>query len=48
MAVLGPVCFGDDSMARIEGRGSIVFVCKNGELRSFSDIYYIPRLTTNM
>lgn len=47
-AVLGTVRFGDDSVARIEGRGTVVFVCKNGELRSFSDVYYIPQLTTNI
>jgi hypothetical protein len=29
--VLGTVRFSDDSVARIEGRGTVVFVCKNGE-----------------
>jgi hypothetical protein len=29
--VLDTVCFGDDSVARIEGRGTVVFVCKNSE-----------------
>lgn len=47
-AVYGSVRFGDDSMARIEGRGTVTFVCKNGELRSFSGVYFIPRLTTNI
>ncbi|CAA7392031.1 unnamed protein product [Spirodela intermedia] len=47
-AVLGTVRFGDDSVARIEGRGAIVFLCKNGEHRSFAGVYYIPRLTTNI
>jgi hypothetical protein len=46
--VLGTVYFGDDSVARIEGRGTIVFVCKNGESRSFGGVYFIPRLTTNI
>ncbi|XP_062232774.1 uncharacterized protein LOC133930085 [Phragmites australis] len=46
--VRGTVRFGDDSMARIEGRGTIVFECKNGELRSFAGVYFIPRLTTNI
>ncbi|CAA6674891.1 unnamed protein product [Spirodela intermedia] len=46
--VLGTVRFGDDSVARIEGRGAIVFLCKNGEHRSFAGVYYIPRLTTNI
>ncbi|CAA7409286.1 unnamed protein product [Spirodela intermedia] len=46
--VLGTVRFGDDSVARIEGRGAIVFLCKNGEHRSVAGVYYIPRLTTNI
>jgi hypothetical protein len=29
--VLGTVRFGDDSVAQIEGRETVVFVCKNGE-----------------
>jgi hypothetical protein len=48
MAVLGTVHFGDDSVARIEGHGTVVFVCKNGESRSFDGVYFIPRLTTNI
>jgi hypothetical protein len=35
-------------MARIKGRGSILFLCKNGEHQSFDDVYYIPWLTTNI
>jgi hypothetical protein len=46
--VLGTVYFGDDSVARIEGHGTIMFVCKNGESRSFGGVYFIPRLTTNI
>jgi hypothetical protein len=48
MAVLGTVHFGDDSMALIEGRGTVVFVCKNDRSRSFDMVYFIPRLTTNI
>ena len=40
--------FADNSVARIEGKGAIVFLCKNGEHRSFLGAYYIPRLTTNI
>ena len=47
-AVCGTVRFGDDSVARIEGCGTVVFTCKNGEHRSFSGVYYIPRLRTNI
>jgi hypothetical protein len=31
--VLGTVRFGDDSVARMEGRRTVVFVCKNSESR---------------
>jgi hypothetical protein len=47
-AVLGTVHFGDDSVARIEGHKTVVFMCKNGESRSFNGVYFIPRLTTNI
>jgi hypothetical protein len=46
--MLGIVCFSDDSVAQIECCGTIVFVCKNGESRSFNGVYFIPRLTTNI
>jgi hypothetical protein len=26
----------------------VLFLCKNGEHQSFDDIYYIPRLTSNI
>jgi hypothetical protein len=48
MAVLGTVCFNDNSVARIEGRRTIVFMCKNGESRSFDGVYFIPHLMTNI
>jgi hypothetical protein len=46
--VLSTVHFGDDSVARIKGRGTIVFMCKNDESRSFDGVYFIPRLMTNI
>lgn len=46
--VLGSVRFGDDSMARIEGRGTVVLECKNGEPKSLEGVYYILQLTTNI
>ena len=46
--VVATVHFGDDSVARIEGKGAIVFLCKNGAHRYFAGAYYIPRLTTNI
>jgi hypothetical protein len=48
MTVLGTVHFGDDSMVRIEGPSTVVFVCKNHEFWSFDGVYFIPRLTTNI
>jgi hypothetical protein len=46
--VRGTVRFGDDSAAEIEGRGKVEFVCKNGELRRFDGVYFIPTLTANI
>jgi hypothetical protein len=46
--VRGTVQFGDDSAVEIEGRGMVEFVCKNGELRRFDGVYFIPILTTNI
>jgi hypothetical protein len=48
MAVLDTVRFSNDSVARIEGHRTIVFVCKNSESRSFDRVYFIPRLITNI
>jgi hypothetical protein len=47
-AVRGSVSFGDGSVASIEGCGTVLFNCKNGEHRSFAGVYYIPRLTSNI
>jgi hypothetical protein len=47
-AVLTTVCFCDDLVAWIEGRETVLFVCKNGESSSFNGVYFIPRLTTNI
>jgi hypothetical protein len=47
-AVLDTVHFSDDSVAWIEGRGTVVFMCKNGKSRSFDGVYFIPHLTTNI
>ncbi|XP_076947543.1 uncharacterized protein LOC143619520 [Bidens hawaiensis] len=44
----GLVKFGDGSTIKIEGKGSIVFDCKNGEQRVFNDVYYIPKLCSNI
>jgi hypothetical protein len=35
-------------MTEIEGKGVVEFLCKNGERCSFTGVYFIPRLTTNI
>ncbi|KAI4370868.1 hypothetical protein MLD38_019168 [Melastoma candidum] len=46
--VRGTVRFGDGSVVAIEGRGTIIFKCKNGEHRPLFGVYYIPKLTANI
>jgi hypothetical protein len=46
--ITGSVQFGDGSTARIEGSGVVLLSCKNGEHRSLSNVYYLPRLTANI
>jgi hypothetical protein len=46
--VMGTVSFGDRSMAKIEGRGMILFVGKDGSHRLLTRVYFIPRLTSNI
>lgn len=40
--VVGTVKFGDGSVVEIQGRGAVVFKCKNGDHRSLEAVYYIP------
>ncbi|WVZ96386.1 hypothetical protein U9M48_042031 [Paspalum notatum var. saurae] len=44
----GTVRFGDNSVIRIAGCGSILYECKNGEHRALNNVYYLPRLTANI
>ncbi|GKB16092.1 zinc finger, CCHC-type containing protein [Tanacetum coccineum] len=46
--VQGYVKFGNEAKVRIEGKGSIVFQCKNGEQRKLDEVYYIPDLCSNI
>jgi transposase InsO family protein len=48
LSVIGTVRFGDGSIVRIEGCGTILFACKNGEHRPLTNAYYISRLTANI
>lgn len=47
-AVYGTVRFGDGSLVNIEGRGTVLFVCKFSEHRALTGVYYIPHLTANI
>jgi hypothetical protein len=44
----GTVHFGDGFVVEIEGRGTVVFNCKNGEHRTLTGVYYIPRLMADI
>jgi hypothetical protein len=35
-------------VTNIEGRGTILLQCKNGEHKALAGVYLIPRLTTNI
>lgn len=46
--ITGNVRLGDGSVVRIEGCGTVLFGCKNGEHRTLSNCYYLPRLAANI
>jgi hypothetical protein len=46
--VRGSVKLGDDTSVEIEGRGSILFQCRNGEHLALEQVYLIPRLRSNI
>lgn len=46
--VQGQVKFGDGSVVEIRGKGSVSFRGKNGENRTFGEVYYIPNLCSNI
>jgi hypothetical protein len=46
--VTGSVRFGDGSVARIEGIGTVLLSCKSGEHRALHHVYFLPRLTANI
>ncbi|KAK1381042.1 putative zinc finger, CCHC-type [Heracleum sosnowskyi] len=47
-SVKGEVKFGDGSLVKIEGKGSIRITCKNGETRFLQGLYFIPTLRSNI
>ena len=46
--VTGTVKFGDGSRVAIQGHGTIIFRCQNGEHRALTDVYYIPQLRSSI
>ena len=46
--VVGTIKFGDNSGVEIQGRGTVVFQCKNGKHKALTDVYHIPKLRSNI
>lgn len=46
--VTGRVRFGDRSTVQIMGRGTVVFTSKDGSQKAFQEVYYIPKLCSNI
>jgi hypothetical protein len=45
---MGKVRFGDGSSVEIKGKGTLVFQCKSGDQWLLHDVYFIPRLKSNL
>jgi hypothetical protein len=48
ISVRGSVKLGDDTSVEIEGRGTILFTCRNGKHLALEQVYFIPRLRSNI
>ena len=46
--ITGKVRFVDDSRIDIKGKGSIMFICKDGKRKVLADVYFIPDLKNNI
>ena len=46
--ITGKVRFGDDSRIDIKGKGSIVFISKDGKKKILADVYFISDLKSNI
>ncbi|KAI5427463.1 hypothetical protein KIW84_032754 [Lathyrus oleraceus] len=44
----GNVSFGDASKVKVEGKGTIHYLQKDGLIGSIQDVYYVPNLKTNI
>lgn len=47
-SIIGQVRFGDGSIFKIKGKGTVMMMCKNGEERAMHEVYYIPSLRNNI
>jgi hypothetical protein len=47
-SITSSVKFGDGSTVDICGQGTVMFVCKSGEHRAITRVFYIPRLNTHI
>lgn len=47
-AVTGSVKFGDGSTVNIMGKGTIMFNCRGGDQWALQEVYYIPKLCSNL
>lgn len=47
-SINGVVKFGDDSLVEIEGRGTVLIETKLGAHKGLTDVYYIPKLRSNI
>lgn len=48
MTVKGSVKFGDGTAVKIQGRGSVLLECFTGEHRILTNVYYIPKMRSNI
>jgi hypothetical protein len=46
--IYSTIRFSDGSVVEIEDINTILFVCKTGEHKTLSEVYLIPKLTTNI
>ncbi|WZZ07843.1 hypothetical protein YC2023_093764 [Brassica napus] len=46
--ITGQVRFGDDSRIEIKGKGSILFITKDGKRKILADVYFIPDVRSNI
>ena len=44
----GRVKFGDGSTIQIMGKGTVMFECKKGDQKALQEVYYIPKLCSNI